>query len=348
MKPLGRLRIVVVGESRPAAEFGIRIDERLRRQNVMTSESNRNRSSGESVVTVFGGTGFLGRRIVKCLLAKGIGVRAASRHPQKDAPRLVHEGKRPQSIEANILDRSSIAAAVPGSRAVVNAISLYVERQGQSFERVHVQAASDLARAAREAGVDAFIQISGLGSDPRSSSAYIRARGRGEEAVKAVFPEAIIVRPAVMVGPDDAFLSAIVRLMRLLPVYPLFGNGQTLLQPVYVEDVAEGIARLVSGQCGLHARIFEFAGPRVYAYRDLVQEIARLLQTRITLLPVPFPAWSVLATAAEWLPGAPLTRNQVELMREDNVASGDLPSLRDLDIEPRDIDAVIRMTDERR
>ena len=314
----------------------------------MTSESERNRYSGENVVTVFGGTGFLGQRIVKCLLAKGIDVRAASRHLQRDASRLAHEGKRPQSIQANILDRSSIAAAVPGSRAVVNAVSLYVEREGQSFERVHVQAASDLARAAREAGVDKFIQISGLGSDPRSSSAYIRARGRGEEAVRAVFPEAIIVRPAVMVGPDDAFLTAIMRLVRVLPVYPLFGNGETRLQPVYVEDVAEAIAQLASGQSGFDARILECAGPRVYAYRNLVQEVARLLGTRTTSLPVPFPVWSVLATAAEWLPGAPLTRNQVELMQEDNVASGDLPSLGDLDIEPRDIDTVIRMIEERR
>ena len=312
----------------------------------MTSKSNRKKST--DVVTVFGGTGFLGRRIVKCLLAKGIDVRAVSRHPHRDAPRLAHVGKVPQSIEANILDRSSVAASVSGSRAVVNAVSLYVERQGQSFERVHVQAASDLAKAARDAGVDDFIQISGLGSDPRSSSAYIKARGRGEEAVRAVFPEATIVRPAVMVGPDDAFLTTIMRLVRLLPVYPLFGKGETRLQPVYVEDVAEAIARIASGQPGPDARIFEFAGLRVFTYRNLVQEVAKLLGTQTALMPVPFPIWSALATAAEWLPAAPLTRNQVELMLEDNVPSGDLPSLRELDIEPRDIDEVVRMIDERR
>src|SRR5690606_5383149 len=158
-----------------------------------------------------------------------------------------------------------------------------------------------------------FIQISGIGSDPCSSSAYIGARGRGEQAVRAAFPDATVVRPAVMVGPDDAFLTTIVRLLHVLPVYPLFGSGETLLQPTYVEDVAEGIAWIVSRQVDHRASTFEFAGPRVYAYRDLVQKIAELLGKRVTLMPVPFPVWHALAAVAEWLPSAPITRNQVEL-----------------------------------
>ncbi|MBA1144598.1 complex I NDUFA9 subunit family protein [Mesorhizobium neociceri] len=308
----------------------------------MASDPERNGSPTENIVTVFGGTGFLGQRIVSRLLDKKMGVRAVSRHPGRDQPRASPQLKR---IEANILDRPSIAAAVSGSRVVVNAVSLYVERAGQSFERVHVEAAADLAAASREAGVEKFIQISGIGSDARSSSAYIRARGRGEEAVKVAFPQATVVRPAVMTGPDDTFLTAIIRLLRLLPVYPLFGNGDVRLQPVYAGDVAEAVARLASGQSDTDAHVFEFAGPHVYAYKDLVREIAGLLQIRPTLMPVPYPIWTLLATAAEWLPAAPLTRNQVELMQDDNIASGNFPGLKDLSIEPRELDAVVRMID---
>ncbi|MGB3643394.1 MAG: complex I NDUFA9 subunit family protein [Mesorhizobium sp.] len=312
----------------------------------MASNSGHGASSG--VVTVFGGTGFVGRRIVKHLLAKGFNVRAVSRHPQQNTASLTHEGTSFESVEADILDSASIASAVAGSCAVVNAVSLFVERGELTFDRVHVQAASDLAKTSHDAGVSGFVQISGIGSDPRSSSAYIVARGRGEQAVRVAFPDATVVRPAVMVGPDDAFLTTIVRLLRVLPVYPLFGHGETLLQPVYVEDVAEGIARIVSRQVDHRAPTVEFAGPRVYAYRDLVQEIAELRGKRVNLMPVPFPVWDALAAVAEWLPGAPITRNQVELMQDNNVASGNLPSLADLGMVPREIDEIVRMIGDKR
>jgi NADH dehydrogenase len=200
-----------------------------------------------------------------------------------------------------------------------------------------------LATASRHAGVERFVQISGIGSDPESHSDYIRARGRGEEVVKTAFPGAVIVRPAVMAGADDAFISTIARLVRLLPIYPLFGDGDTRLQPVHVEDVAEAVSRLVSGQVAIDASIFECVGPRIYSFRELVQEIATELNTRVTLMPVPFPLWRILAAAAEGLAAAPLTRTQVDLMHRDNVATSDLPGLEELGIQPRDIVEVIRM-----
>lgn len=310
---------------------------------VATQESPKSTMTDhENIVTVFGGTGFLGRRIVSSLLDKAVDVRAASRHPHKISGGA--SGKWPsQQIEADILDPSSIAAAVVGSRAVVNAVSLYVERGEQTFERVHVKAATDLATASRDAGAERFVQISGIGSDPQSRSNYIRARGRGEEVVKAAFPGAIVVRPAVMAGPGDTFITTIARLVRLLPIYPLFGDGRTRLQPVHVEDVAEAVSRLAAGQHATSASIFECAGPRIYAYRELVQEIATQLETRIRLVPVPFAMWSMLATAAEFLPAVSLTRNQVDLMRRDNVAAVDLPGLEELGIQSRGIEDVIRM-----
>ncbi len=292
-------------------------------------------------VTVFGGTGFVGRRIVAHLLARGLRVRVASRHPDKGV--MAPAGTRMlETVEADITNRSSMAEAVAGSNAVVNAVSLYVEQGEMTFERVHLEAAADLAEASREAGCRTFVLISGIGSDARSELAYIRSRGRGEDAVRSAFPEAMVVRSAVMIGPDDAFLSALMKMVRL-PVCPLFGSGETKLQPVYVEDVAEGVARLIGDERAKIGSILEFAGPRVYPYRDLLREVASALGRRITLVPVPFPAWDAMAFVGERLPGAPLARNQVDLMRIDNVAAPDLPGLADLGVEPRDVDEVIRV-----
>ncbi|TCU16363.1 complex I NDUFA9 subunit family protein [Rhizobium sullae] len=309
----------------------------------MTNQPGRNDLAGENIVTVFGGTGFLGRRIVTRLLDKAVDVRSISRHPHKYNLENVSGRGPSQEIEADILDSSSIAAAVAGSRAVVNAVSLYVERGEHTFERVHVEAAADLATASRDAGVAMFVQISGIGSDPKSRSNYIRARGRGEEVVKAAFPGAVIVRPSVMAGPDDAFITTIARLVRILPIYPLFGEGGTRLQPVYVEDVAEAVSRLASGQYSTDTSILECAGPRIYSYRELVQEIAAQLNARSRLVPVPFAVWSIVATAAEFLPAVSLTRNQVDLMRRDNVAANDLPGLEELGIQSRGIEELVHM-----
>ncbi|TIL65999.1 MAG: complex I NDUFA9 subunit family protein [Mesorhizobium sp.] len=301
----------------------------------------------ERIVTVFGGTGFLGRRIVKRLLERGFTVRAASRHPARVGQVFSSTARLPEAVEADILDASSIGSAIAGSQAIVNAVSLYVEQGAQTFERVHVEAAAELAAASRAGEVDRFVQISGIGSDPQSDSNYIRARGRGEEAVASAFPGAIIVRPAVMTGPDDVFLTTIVRLIRLLPVYPLFGDGSTRLQPVYVEDVADAVSRLIGGRNYKASSIFEFGGPRIHTYKELLRDIARQLGTNIRLMPVPFAAWDALAGVAELLPGAPITRNQVDLMRHDNVAAIGAPGLKELDLAPRDIEEVIRLIERR-
>ena len=297
-------------------------------------------------VTVFGGSGFLGRRIVQRLLSHGSIVRAASRHVAR-AARGPAQGETFTVVKADILDHGQVAAAVSGASTVINAVSLYSERGDMTFKRIHVEAASRLAAAARDAGAQQFIQISGIGSDARSEFSYISARGRGEAAVTAAFPNATIVRPAVMTGSDDVFLTMIVRLVRILPAYPLFGNGDTRLQPAFVEDVAEAIARLASGPADAQTRQFELAGPRIWTYRDLVREVSRLLDVRTRLMRVPFRVWHALATFAEFLPGAPLTRNQVELMQVDNVADPELPGFRDLGIEPRDIGTVVQAIRER-
>ena len=292
-------------------------------------------------VTVFGGSGFLGRRIVKHLLDRGLTVRSACRHPERSGLRRASDGSF-TVVKADILDQGQTAAAVSGASTVVNAVSLYSEHGDVTFERVHVAAASRLAEAAKNAGAERYIHMSGIGSDSRSKSRYIRARGQGEEAIDAAFPGATVVRSAVMTGSDDAFLTTITKLVRILPAYPLFGNGNTRLQPAFVEDVAEAVARLAQG-AGASARLFELGGPRVYSYRDLILEVARLLDVGTRLVPVPFPAWYALATVCEYVPGAPLTRNQVELMQIDNVANAERPGFRELGIEPCSIEPIVQM-----
>ncbi|MDG4875564.1 complex I NDUFA9 subunit family protein [Mesorhizobium sp. WSM4935] len=291
-------------------------------------------------VAVFGGTGFLGRRIVERLLDKGFEVRAVSRRARRAA--VGSGAKAPDQVNADILDRSAIGPAIAGSDAVVNAVRLYVEHGGLTFERMHVTAAADLASAARQARVARLVHISGIGADPRSASRYIKARGRGEDAVRNSFPDSIILRSAVMVGPDDAFLTTLVRLIRLLPVYPLFGQGATRLQPVYVGDVAEAVSRLLADPIQ-DVSTFEVGGPRILRYRELVREIARRFGAHPILVPMPFAAWSALAGVAEFLPTPPFTRNQIDIMRQDNVTTGGMPGLQELGVEPLDIEQVIGM-----
>jgi uncharacterized protein YbjT (DUF2867 family) len=287
------------------------------------------------LVTVFGGTGFLGRRAVRHLRDHGFAVRIASRHGGRAG-----EGSTLQSIFADIKKEGSIAAAVSGAYAVVNAVSLYRERGQERFEAVHVKAAERLARQAREAGVERLVHVSGIGANAQSKSAYIRSRGAGELAVQRAFPDAIIVRPAVMFGADDAFLTTLVTLLKRWPVYPLFGQGKARLQPVHVEDVADAIARAVKPGA-LSPATYEFGGPHVYLYKDLVRLIAERLNKKRILFPVGFPIWHGLAAIAEIMPGAQLSRGQVELMETDTAAAPGLPNLGTLGINPAPLEPVL-------
>ena len=195
-------------------------------------------------VTVFGGTGFLGRRIVRHLRSSGTPVRIASRHPDRGHRLFDPDDPQLQSVGADIRDERSVADALTGACGVVNAVSLYVEHGQATFHSVHVESAQRVAAQAHRAGVERLVHVSGIGADATSPSRYIRKRGEGELAVRAAFADALFVRPAVMFGPDDAFLTTILKLLRRLPIYPMFGRGRTRLQPAYVEDVADAVTRV--------------------------------------------------------------------------------------------------------
>ena len=290
---------------------------------------------GINRVTVFGGTGFVGRRVVRQLSDSAATVRIASRHPART------EGDNVEQIVADAHDERSIEAAVAGADGVVNAISLYAEHGGDTFHSVHVEAAARIAGVARRAGIKRFVHLSGIGADAASPSPYIRNRGEGEAAVQAAFPGAVIIRPAVMFAPDDAFLTTILGLLRTLPAYPLFGDGRTRLQPVYVDDVAAAIAQVLR-QTQRPYPLYELAGPRVYAYAELLRTIAHTAGLRPVLMRIPFALWNAVAGLAEVLPHPPLTRNQVELMQIDTTASAGRPGFGVLGISPRSLEEELK------
>ena len=291
-------------------------------------------------VTVFGGSGFLGRRIVECLAAAGNDVRVGVRQPDRAT---FHRGLggngRIELVHADVWDESTVAWAVKGSASVINTVGHYVEKRGATFDRIHGQGALHVARQAKQAGAERLIHISGLGADPGSDSPYVRARGIGERLVKEAFDGVTILRPSVIFGPGDSFLNRLAGIARQAPVLPLFGSGGTRLQPVFVENVAEACARVLadpSTQC----RVYEIGGPRVYAYKELVRLVLERIDRRPAVIPVPFLVWDILAAAMTLHPDPPLTRDQVKLMKRDNVVGARASTLDDLGVRPTSLEEV--------
>jgi NADH dehydrogenase len=292
-------------------------------------------------VTVFGGTGFLGRRIVRHLRSRGFSVRIASWHLDQGHRLFGLDDPQLQSVEANIHNERSVADALSGAYSDVNAISLYVEHGHETFHSVHVESAQWVAAQACRAGVNRLVHVSGIGADAASQSRYIRKRGEGELAVRAAFVDALFIRPAVMFGPHGAFLTTILKLLRRLPIYPMFGRGLTRLQPAYVEDVAEAVARALQGT-QTHAITYECGGPRVYSYEENSQSLCTRSWPKPMLVPIPFAAWHTLAWISEMLPSPPVTRNQVELMQVDNVCSPEMRGFGQLGISPHSVEEILQ------
>src|SRR5246500_3057663 len=260
-------------------------------------------------VTVFGGTGFLGRRVVRHLHDAGLVARVACRHPDAVPSLFSREVSGIEAVHADVNDDDSVARALAADWAA--------ERGKDTFPSVHVEAAKRIAVLARQAGAETLVHISGIGANAGSASPYIRSRGEGEAVVLDAFPSAKLVRPAVMFGPDDAFLTPLLAMLRRLPIFPMFGSGATRVQPVYVEDVAEAVVRILRAPAA--SQLYELAGPRVYTYQELLRTIAVSARTGPLLVPLPFSLWHVIGYVAEALPNPPITRNQVELMEQDNV-----------------------------
>ena len=293
-----------------------------------------------SRITVFGGSGFLGRQIVKRLAADGADVRVAVRHPERASFLAEYGTAGPISaIRADVWEEASVGAAVEGSEAVINMVGHYVERSKATFEATRGRGALHVARASAIAGVQRLIHISGVGSDQKSDSPHGRARGIGERLVKEAFPAATILRPSVIFGREGGFLNRLAVLARVLPVMPLFGAGETKLQPVFMGDVAEAVAKALAAPATV-GRLYELGGPRVYTYKELMQLVLARTGRKRLLMPVPYVAWKALAASTAPLPSWPISRNQLELMQQDNVVRADALTLADLGIAPTPVEAM--------
>jgi len=292
-------------------------------------------------VTVFGGSGFLGSRIVKQLARKGFETRVACRHPDNVISQF-HSDQHANilPVYADVRDETSVALAMAGSDAVINAVGLYVQTGSDRFDAVHELGAVNVAHQASTLEVKRLVHISGIGADLYSASDYIRARAKGELLVQDVFPAATILRPSVLFGSKDAFVNTLSRIARSSPVLPLFGRGSTMLQPVYVGDVAEAAVNALKAT-GAPGNVYELGGPQIYSYQALITLVLTHAKQRRLLFPVPFAIWEIAAKLMSILPRPPLTKAQITLMKQDNIVSGTALTLRDLGVDPRSLEDIL-------
>ena len=287
----------------------------------------------ERVVTVFGGSGFIGRHLIGRLARQGWIVRVAVRRPSR-AGFLKPMGEVGQvtPIRAPIQDQIAVESAVAGADAVINLVGILYERGPQTFAAVHAHGAQAVATAAAAAGVERLVQVSALGADHHGEADYARSKSAGEAAVRTAFPNAVILRPSVVFGPEDSFFNRFATIARLSPVLPLFGGGGgTRFQPVYVCDVADAIARSVTDPA-CAGRIYELGGPHTYTFKELMELLLRQIHRRRLLVPWPFALAEFQARFFELLPVPPLTRDQVRMLRRDNVVTEAALTLADLGI----------------
>ena len=296
-------------------------------------------------VTVFGGSGFLGRYIVQRLASQGAIVRVAVRdteaarflQPMGDVGQIV-------PVKADLRDADSLARAVEGVDAAVNAVSLYVERGKTKFADIHEIGVQNLARAAAAGGIKRLVHISGIGADKRAASRYAQSRYMGDRLIREAFGEVTILKPSIVFGTEDAFFNALASFARLSPVLPLFGlrridkppfidGGFTRFQPVYVGDVAGAVAGALTRE-DARGRTYELGGPVIYSYRELSEFVLRETGRRCLLVPWPFWAASVNAWFLKMLPNPPLTPDQVTLLKSDNVVASKALGLADLGVTP--------------
>jgi NADH dehydrogenase len=292
-------------------------------------------------VTIFGGSGFVGRYVVQQLARRDWVIRVAARRPAQAQflKPLGHVGQI-TPIAANIRDDASVAAAVAGSDAVVNLVGVLYSKGRQTFGAVHVDGAKRIATAARAAGSGRFVQISALGADANSNSDYARSKAAGEAVVRDAFPAATVVRPSIVFGPEDSFFNRFAAMARIAPALPLIGGGKTRFQPVYVGDVADAVAEILD-RPETAGQTYELGGPEILDFRALMVRMLAEIGRERRLVPVPFWAASLQASFLGLLPVPPLTRDQVRLLRSDNIVSGSQPGFAALGLEPTAMAAIL-------
>ncbi|WP_297507519.1 complex I NDUFA9 subunit family protein [uncultured Caulobacter sp.] len=297
----------------------------------------------QGLVTVFGGSGFVGGQVVRALAKAGHRVRVAVRQPNLAYKmRMLGDVGQIEVVQANVRHPASVARALDGAEACVNLVGVLYESGRQKFQSVHVMGARHVAEAAAKAGLKHLVHVSAIGADANASAKYARTKGEGEAAVRAAFPGATIVRPSIVFGPEDDFFNRFAQMAALAPVLPLVG-GATRFQPVFVGDVAAVIAKAVASPAAVGVT-YELGGPSVYTMREILELILVETGRARPLLPLPFPVAALIGqvgdVVAVFLP-PPLTSDQVEMLKSDNVAEHGLPGLAEAGVGATAVEAVV-------
>ncbi|MCD8562835.1 MAG: complex I NDUFA9 subunit family protein [Alphaproteobacteria bacterium] len=297
------------------------------------------------IITVFGGTGFIGRNIVRDLAQQGARVKIATRVPEH-AYFLKPCGAVGQivPVTCNYADESSIKAAVKGSDFVINCIGILYEKKKGQFDRLHAALPGVIARACTEYNVARFVHISALGIE-KASSRYAASKREGEKAILSAFPKASILRPSVVFGPDDDFFNRFAGLAEILPALPLIGGGHTRFQPVYVGDVAQAVISCLSlpseGDNAPEGHIYELGGPEIMNFREVYETLFRVTGRRRTLVSLSWGFAKIQASFMAFLPKPPLTCDQIEQLKTDSIAAEKALGLQDLGITPTALELVL-------
>ena len=299
----------------------------------------------QGLVTVFGGSGFLGMQVTRALAKRGYRVRVACRRTNLayESPLMGDVGQI-QVMQANVRMRASVDRALEDADAAVNLVGVLFEQGRQRFQSLHAQGARNIAEAARARGIKTLIQVSAIGADPNSKSKYARSKAEGEAAARQGVVTATVVRPSIVFGQDDDFFNRFGAMASRIPILPLPGGGHTRFQPVFVGDVAAAIAACV-GDPATHGKTYELGGPASFSFKELMQLVLTQTHRQGLLVPLPWPLARVIGAAGDLmsvLPMAPLlTSDQVEMLTQDNVVSGNLPGLAELGVAPTAVEAVI-------
>lgn len=279
-------------------------------------------------VTLVGGSGFIGRRLVERLVGRGVLVRVISRHAQGGdaAPQI-------ERVAGSIEDPSTIERAIAGATAIVNLVGTTAAKSERQFHSLHRDSPGRLAEAARLAGVGRFVHVSAMGASLDALSTADRSKAAGEIAVREAFPDANIVRPALVYGPGDHFFTRFTPLVRSAPAIPLIGGGHTRFQPMHVDDVAEAMARVLELPRG--GRAFELGAEEIFTFRELLERLCMALQRRPRFVSIPFALAEASAHLTQWIPGAPLTVDQVRLLKTDKIIRDPQSAPAALGVRPR-------------
>ncbi len=276
------------------------------------------------LVTVFGGSGFVGRHVVRALAKRGYNIRVAVRRPDL-AGFLQPLGNVGQIsfVQANLRYRNSIDRAVDGASHVVNCVGILHETGRNTFDAVQEFGARAVAEAARNAGAT-LTHISAIGADAKSTSDYGRTKGRAETAILTIKPDAVIFRPSIVFGPEDSFFNKFADMARMSPILPLIGGGKTKFQPVYVEDIAEAVARAVDGKVA-GGKVYELGGPEVLSFRECLEMMLKVTSRKNPLVSLPFGVASLIGSIASLVPfiTPPITPDQVRMLKRDNIVSAE-------------------------